>query len=155
MTNRSNKSSLVTWSAAGASIPQRGRPASRSIQFRRYVQLYQSGQLERLGISDPGRDPLPVEDNETNRVLQLRRELAAVRQERSDLLKEKELRDALLRMFRFIGEAEVSPPAWVMRTPRAGSRAAIPTAFLSDVHLDEVVYPAQVNYVNAFNRPNR
>jgi len=57
----------------------------------------------------------------------------------------------LASMFSFIKEATVKVPAWTIKH-RTGSKSAIATAFLSDVHLDEVVDPREVNYVNAYDR---
>lgn len=73
-----------------------------------------------------------------------------------------QLKDALARTARderyeqFIARvdsAPLAPPEWIV-APKATtkSRLVIPTAFLSDPHFDEVVFPTQVNGVNAYNR---
>lgn len=43
------------------------------------------------------------------------------------------------------------PPKWVVPST-SGTNTGIPTLLCSDWHWDEVVFPAQVNHVNAFNR---
>lgn len=43
------------------------------------------------------------------------------------------------------------PPAWTAK-PMRKNNTGVPTLFLSDLHWDEVVMPAQVNHVNAYNR---
>lgn len=59
------------------------------------------------------------------------------------------------RFERFVSRVEATqtspPPAW---TARAGRKVhqVIPTAVLSDTHLDEHVDPAQVNHVNSYTR---
>lgn len=74
----------------------------------------------------------------------------------------KQLAEALVRTARderyesFIARVESSPtvpPAWISPAKvSTKNRLVIPTAFLSDPHFDEVIFPAQVNGVNAYNR---
>lgn len=45
-----------------------------------------------------------------------------------------------------------SPPTWTRRTPKAGKHHGTPWLLLSDLHLDEVVQPAEIGHVNAYNR---
>lgn len=70
----------------------------------------------------------------------------------------KELRRAVRKLEKELGiVARVSqqrqPPKW-LKSPkmRAGSRHGTPWLLLSDLHLDEVVVPAEVMGVNAYNR---
>ncbi len=44
------------------------------------------------------------------------------------------------------------PPAWTRRTPKVGKHHGTPWLLLSDLHLDEVVQPAEIGEVNAYNR---
>jgi predicted phosphodiesterase len=44
------------------------------------------------------------------------------------------------------------PPAWTTKRPKAGAHHATPWLLLSDLHLDEVVYPEQIGGVNAYDR---
>ena len=50
-----------------------------------------------------------------------------------------------------LNSADVSPPKWL--TPKkAKNDHATASVMLSDLHLDEIVYADQVNYVNAYSR---
>ena len=44
------------------------------------------------------------------------------------------------------------PPKWTTARPKPGKHHATPWLLLSDLHLDEVVYPEQIGGVNAYNR---
>lgn len=48
--------------------------------------------------------------------------------------------------------AGVKVPPWTRTTKRTGPSHATPGLLLSDLHFDEVVYPAQVEGMNAYNR---
>lgn len=142
---------LTAYLAGGRNITYAHRATGRSIHaVRAYVRKYEEGKLAHLNLPDPGTEP--SDNTESSRILQYKRELASLRKQRDDLLHEKEEREKLLQMFSFVSSAQVNPPSWTMRKPRAGGKAAIATAFLSDVHLDEVVRPEQINFVNAFDR---
>jgi transposase-like protein len=78
-------------------------------------------------------------------------QLLTLKAENDQLRAQIEEQAKLSAMFSFVKEARVTIPAWTIKE-RAGSKAAIATAFLSDAHLDEVVDPREVNYVNAYNR---
>jgi len=43
-------------------------------------------------------------------------------------------------------------PKWTTKTPKAGKHHGTPWLLLSDLHLDEVVQPAEIGGVNAYNR---
>lgn len=45
----------------------------------------------------------------------------------------------------------IEPPKWLLK-PAKGDYVATPTLFLSDTHFDECVNPAEVNYVNEYDR---
>jgi predicted phosphodiesterase len=45
-----------------------------------------------------------------------------------------------------------APPNWLKSPPKRGSHRATPWLLLSDLHLDEVVNPAEMEGVNAYNR---
>lgn len=45
-----------------------------------------------------------------------------------------------------------SPPKWLSPKRPKKKDVAIATAFLSDTHFDEVVFPEQINYINGYNR---
>ena len=44
------------------------------------------------------------------------------------------------------------PPKWTTKTPKPGKHHGTPWLLLSDLHLDEVVQPAEIGHVNAYNR---
>lgn len=44
------------------------------------------------------------------------------------------------------------PPSWTRKAPKAGRKHGTPWLLLSDLHLDEVVQPAEIGNVNAYNR---
>jgi len=124
----------------------------------KYVHKWRSGQLAHLDL--PNYEELPGQKNprsqsdpeESFTTKDYRRQITAIKRERDEILKE---RDELIQGAEFaklVREVKHEVPRWIERKPSKGSRAAIPTAFLSDLHLDEVVYPDQVNYVNAYNR---
>ncbi len=61
------------------------------------------------------------------------------------------------RFQKFVGDvaSATAPPApdWTRQPPDSKlDKYVIPTAFLSDTHFDEVIDPAQINHVNAYNR---
>jgi predicted phosphodiesterase len=70
------------------------------------------------------------------------------------LLKEKGLRERDNRAFNLLQKtlnAKTKPPKW-LQPKKSKSDVAIATAVLSDTHFDEVVFPEQINFVNAYNR---
>lgn len=110
-------------------------------------------------MSDPIADALNATSIETVR---LEAELAKMAR-KAQLLgeTEKQLADAVdligrlereLGIFEKIGNRQ-APPNWLKSPPkRTKQHHAIPWLLLSDLHLDEVVEPAEVMGVNAFNR---
>jgi hypothetical protein len=44
------------------------------------------------------------------------------------------------------------PPRWLTAPKKASAHQATPWLFLSDLHLDEVVNPAEIGYANAYDR---
>lgn len=76
------------------------------------------------------------------------RTLKAITKENSNLMAEREA------YFDGLVAGEKKPPVWATRKQRKtkGQHNAIPALFLSDLHLDEVVEPAQMHYANAYNR---
>jgi hypothetical protein len=74
---------------------------------------------------------------------------------------EKRLREALEtraldeRYETFIADVASRPvviPEWVASKPKSKDKLSRPTAFLSDLHFDEVVDPKQVEWLNGFDR---
>lgn len=125
----------------------------------RYIKLWQSGKLP-IENAPPVVSPIlhvatatiPMQPTDTIAMAELRRELATARRDRDELLKEREEMRRLNQFFDFVKGASAEVPSWINKSPRHGGKSAIPIAMLSDLHLDEVVKPEQVNFVNAFNR---
>jgi len=130
----------------------------------RYIHLWQTG---RLPMDNPppvvspityvaaATAPSPIHapaPGDSIALAEARRELAAARRDRDQLIKEREELQRLQQFFGFVREAQSTVPAWVTKAPSRGGKAAIPVAMLSDLHLDEVVKPEQVNFVNAYDR---
>jgi len=51
-----------------------------------------------------------------------------------------------------IDSIAAKPPAWLRKKGKKGAHRGITNLLLSDLHLDEVVAPAQMGHVNAYNR---
>lgn len=81
----------------------------------------------------------------------LRRELREARRQLEDALAKEVVNATYQDFVSQVVSRPVRVPDWTFRSD--GKRAkAIPTAFLSDTHFDEVVDPRQINHVNGFNR---
>lgn len=91
---------------------------------------------------------------ETHRenVAALQREIAALRRDNKRL---SEVSIDLEVIRRIIGRIDAGittdAPAWTTKAPRGKLVHGTPTLMLSDLHFGEVVFPAQVNQVNAYN----
>lgn len=121
---------------------------------------------EALEMPRPDADAEPVHETRTEadnaavlefqlpaNVQRLKRENDRLKRDNAELLKQHEENEKLFQMFGFIKEAKMDIPEWTRKTPSRGNkRQAIPTALFSDWHFDEVVNPAQINYVNEYNR---
>ncbi|NDG19100.1 MAG: hypothetical protein EB117_12620 [Betaproteobacteria bacterium] len=124
----------------------------------KYTRKWRAGQLAGLPEVPPYASPPSVlraqlaEDDETPVATESRRSVQNLRRERDLLLEELTALKHQAELSRMIGTATMQIPDWVQKRPSKKSRVAIPTAFLSDLHLDEVVRPEQVNFVNDYNR---
>lgn len=118
----------------------------------RYVKFWQAGRLEIEGLPEPKSFGMAHEVRDAPTVKKLRDDYASTRKERDALLKEVEELRRIASMVTLVGTAERKVPEWTVKKPGKGYRGIIATAFLSDVHLDEVIQPEQVNWVNAYNR---
>lgn len=126
----------------------------------KYAHKWRTGQLAHIaGLPSPT-DPSPAiiraktdaDNGETATATDLRRQSSSLRRERDLLLQERDRLRQAEEFAKMVRETKSEIPRWITKAPRRGETSAIPTAILSDLHLDEVVYPAQVNYVNAYNR---
>lgn len=107
--------------------------------------------LRRMGVSAavhrPEKEELnPVEEH------RLRSQVRHLQQQVRDLSMQNHIDDELARLIRSTAATDINPPRWLAPKRHAGDDKAIATAFLSDLHLDEVVHAEQINYVNAYNR---
>ena len=122
----------------------------------KYVRKWQMGQLSHIQLPPYADAPVEVraqiENVESISTGDMRRQIVSLRKERDDLMREREQLQKVAAFFEFVKEARMVVPEWVSKRPSRGSKSAIPTALFSDVHLDEVVKPEQVNFVNAYNR---
>lgn len=121
----------------------------------KYAKKWQAGELADIEGMPEYRELMPeavASEGEGPTVANVRRENVALKKEREQLRAEiAELR-RVTEMIELAKGVKRDIPDWVMKKPKAGSKGAIATAFLSDVHLDEVIRPEQVNWVNAYNR---
>lgn len=96
--------------------------------------------------------PPPEEKLDVVEEHRLRRENSRLRKELAEILG---IHDKDNQLAGFLQSTMALPmpeaPAWV-RTPRTGYRHATPTAFLSDTHFGEIVFPAQIENLNGYNR---
>lgn len=126
----------------------------------KYVHKWRTGQLAHITRLPAYTAPGPAivkprtdsEPDDTATATDFRRQTSALKRERDLLLQERDQLRQGEEFARMVRGAKLDIPRWLEKSPRSGEKYTIPTAFLSDLHLDEVVYPAQVNYVNAYNR---
>lgn len=83
----------------------------------------------------------------------LRRENTRLRKQIRELTEISEKAGDIEAIVNKLTEREIEPPKWITRSGNSKKiERAIVTATLSDTHFDEVVNPAEINYVNAYNR---
>lgn len=84
---------------------------------------------------------------------ELRRKVADAANERdaAEAANERAQRELALMLRLDDGRAQ-EPPAWTRKAPKAGRKHGTPWLMLSDLHLDEVVAPAEIGNVNAYSR---
>lgn len=82
----------------------------------------------------------------------LKRKAAAVAKELRDTLEERDKLQVALDLVTTIENSHTKPPAWASPDRPTSPRTGIPTLMLSDLHLDEVVDPDEVEGLNAYNR---
>lgn len=98
-------------------------------------------------------DDARAEDVRRDRQLEdLRRQLASAKAER-DVAEEAHERAAKeLRLMLKLDRQRSGPPSWTVKPPKPGKHHGTPWLLLSDLHLDEVVNPAELGGVNAYDR---
>ena len=88
------------------------------------------------------------------------RALAEARRQAADAKRDAELaheandraQRELALMVRLDDGRSQEPPAWTRKPPKVGKKHGTPWLLLSDLHLDEVVQPAEIGHANAYNR---
>lgn len=117
----------------------------------KYIRKWQGGELEGMGLPRVAVAEMTAKD-ESVTVKGMRAENAELRKENKRLNGEVEQLRKVAGLMDLARNCSTDTPSWTTQARKKGSRGAIATAFLSDVHLDEVVDPAQVNWINAYNR---
>jgi hypothetical protein len=82
----------------------------------------------------------------------LKRKAASLAKELRDTLVDRDRLQVALDMVTTIEDGHVKPPAWASPDTSTKPHTGIPTLMLSDLHLDEVVNPDEVEGLNAYNR---
>lgn len=85
-------------------------------------------------------------------ITHLRRQVSAARADRDEAFTRCERAERELATMLRLDRRRGQPPKWLQRKPKAGVHHGTPWLLLSDLHLDEVVSPAEINFVNAYNR---
>lgn len=82
----------------------------------------------------------------------LRKQNAALQREVKEMLARAAAESRRAELLGAIVERDLQPPEWLTHVARDKGNHATIVALLSDLHLDEVVNPSEVNFVNAYNR---
>jgi hypothetical protein len=98
-----------------------------------------------VSLDDHAADFLPAEQRYKSERDETKRSLDRSLKAYEELLRKCDL---LVSIDSTVSEA----PRWARKAPKKGEHVGIANLLLSDLHLDEVVFPAQVGNVNAYNR---
>lgn len=82
----------------------------------------------------------------------LNRKATTIAKELRESLVERDRLEAALSLVTTIEDGHIKPPAWAAPGKSTKAHKAIPTLMLSDLHLDEVVNPDEVEGLNAYDR---
>lgn len=94
---------------------------------------------------------LSVEPDQ-QKLFKLQRENAQLRKDLREQLEKNILEESLERFLSRASTISADPPDWVVKPPAKKAKIAVPTAFFSDPHWDEVVNPAEIEWMNGYNR---
>jgi len=94
---------------------------------------------------------MALKDMPENESERYKRERDDARRERDRLDKRIAELEVKCDLLTAIDGVEATPPTW-LQPKRGGEARGIANLMLSDLHLDEVVAPAQMNWVNSYNR---
>lgn len=81
-----------------------------------------------------------------------RRSIASLKRQVGRLESEKSLAVQKLDEFLAFGESKIETPEWLSVKSSSKVKRGVATLFISDTHFDEVVIPAEVEGLNAYNR---
>ena len=137
----------------GVSVSQLSRPqicAAFKVEDRRARSIREAA-MRTIGETPSKSSHSSIPDRHDNRI---RMENADLRKQLNDALRREVLEEDYQKFVAEVARHRVEhPPNWAV-TPRSGkSHQAVPVAHLSDAHFDEEVNPAEINWVNAYNRP--
>lgn len=82
----------------------------------------------------------------------MKRKSAAVAKELRDTIAENDRLKVALDLVTTVEDGHKKPPAWAQPKKSSDTHSAIPSLMLSDLHLDEVVNPDEVEGLNAYDR---
>jgi predicted phosphodiesterase len=74
---------------------------------------------------------------------------------KSDLTRSFQERDFLRQQLDFVSAidaAKLKPPRWLRKPDKRGAHRGTVSLLLTDTHFDEVVNPAEIDFINAYNR---
>ncbi len=93
-------------------------------------------------------------DPDKKRITDMRREIISLRADLKVLEDQSYKIEVVKELIHEVKKFNVNPPKWVQKpTSRtSGTNIGIPFLHLSDWHWDEVVDPATINHINAYNR---
>lgn len=134
---------------------------NRSTATSHAKRLRAEGRLGVMGVSPEGAsaqpvqhpDPEPPTPAHLRRITQLEDEVRDLRSKLRESHRSSLEDDAVLSVLNVISAAPTDPPEWLLRMPAKTPEITpeVPVTIWSDWHLGEVVEPAEVNGVNAYN----
>ena len=82
----------------------------------------------------------------------LRKQVTDLKRDLREALKTRVLEEDYVTFVQKAVGLKAEPPKWTVERAPGKAHQAIPTAHLSDLHADEVIRPAEVNFVNGYDR---
>jgi transposase-like protein len=136
--------------AAKAVGVNRSTASSHLNRLRNEGRLGGVGGVNKAGLPPAPEPPTPAH---LRRITQLEDEISQLRRKLKDSHRDALADEAILSVLGVIARAPSEPPEWLVRMPARTGEATpeVPVAIWSDWHLGEVVEPAEVNGVNAYN----
>lgn len=104
----------------------------------------------------PGANARPRDSKTPDKILReakLEKEIVLLKKDLKEIQKKALTSQKLMSVIHEVSGASFKrTPGWLTSNTRKKVMTGIPTLFLSDIHYDEFVDPAQINYVNDYNR---